>query len=403
MVSILYCDCKPESMLYPGASSLTSSERSNSVPVMNLKYASLLILFLLTLFRIMVSPAYAFDIKGIYEAEVPVFKQGKKERKQAMRSGLLEVLIKVSGSSEIPLTPGIPDVLDKAASYVQQYRYRSWPADRPVPRVAEGKKPPKRVLWVRYDKQAINKILQNQGFPIWGRSRPSVLIWLAVEDEGKRYLLGNDNEELISLVQHEAKKRGLPVMFPLLDLQDQSAIRVFDVWGDFQEEILQASGRYQTEAVLSGRLFRDNYEGWRAKWTLYEDGNREDWESAGVSQNVVFADAIDGAASVLSTKYAQIVDESTRDAFFITVKGVNSLADYARIARYLTSLASVEHASAVQFDASNTIYRLDINGVEQGVVRTIDLGNVLVAVQQDQLSMGPQLPNRVDRVYQLLQ
>ncbi len=370
---------------------------------MNLKYASLLILFLLTLIRVMVSPAYAVDIKGVYEAEVPVFKQGKKERKQAMRSGLLEVLIKVSGSSEIPLTPGIPDVLDKAASYVQQYRYRSWPADRPVPQVAEGEKTPKRVLWVRYDKQAVNKILQNQGFPIWGRSRPSVLIWLAVEDGGERYLLGNDsNEELKSLMQLEAKKRGLPVLFPLLDLQDQVAIRVFDVWGDFQEEILQASGRYQTKAVLSGRLFRDDYEGWRAKWTLYEGDNRADWESAGISQDYIFADAIDGVASVLSAKYAQIVDESTRDAFFISVKDVNSLADHARIARYLASLASVEHTSAIEFDAANAVYRLDINGAEQGVVRTIELGNVLVAVQQDGMSIDPQTPNRADRVYRLL-
>jgi len=349
-------------------------------------------------------PVYAVDIKGLYEVEVPVYSQAKKARKDAMRRGLLEVLIKISGSSDIPFTPGIPGVLGNAAQYVQQFRYSVWPASRPVPQVPVGEKIPNKILWVKYDKQALNKILQNQGLPIWGRSRPVALIWLAVEDNGERYLLGNDNnDEMKRLFEIESKRRGMPILLPLLDLQDQVAIRVLDVWGDFQEEILQASLRYQTKAILSGRLFRDSYDGWLAKWTLYEENERVNWESTGSSQASVFGDAIDKVANRLSARYAQVINETSEDAFFIIVKNVNKLSDYARVNKYLKSLASVADASAVRLDSNNVTFRLDIKGAEQGVVTAIELGKVLVAAQDDVTTDLTTIDSSsTDRVYRLL-
>lgn len=382
---------------------------------MKYKFAYIFILIAWLLAFSVLSPVYAVDIKGLYEVEVPVFSQAKNERKAAMRRGMLQVLIKISGSSEIPFTQGIPEVLENAASYVEQFRYSAWPASRPAPPVFEGGNTPNKILWVRYDEQALNKILQNRGLPIWGRSRPVVLIWLAVEDRGERYLLGNDtNEEMKRLFDAESKRRGMPILLPLLDLQDQVAIRVLDVWGDFQEEILQASVRYQTKAVLRGRLFRDGYEGWLAKWTLYEDGERVHWESRGASQGAIFGDAIDNVASRLSARYAQVINEAGSDAFFISVKNVTNLKDYARIVKYLSSLALVTDASAVQFDADTARFRIDIEGAEQGVVQTIELGNVLVAASDSEgqgdpggaqtgLNVNIDTGNSIDnRVYRLL-
>ena len=370
---------------------------------------------------LIVSPVYAVDIKGLYEAEIPVYSQKKSERRQATRDGLLEVLIKISGISEIPFTPGIPEVLNKSSKYVQQWRFRNWPAGRPYPETedvstADGasNKPsgktsarePKKVLWVRYDKQAINRILQEQGLPIWGRSRPAVLVWLAIDDgngNDERYILSDDNnDQLKSLFTLEAARRGVPVIFPLMDLQDEVNIRVLDVWADFQEQILNASERYQTKAVLSGRLFRDEYDGWQAKWTLYEGSDVLTWDSASSNQSRILGDAIDGTASALSVRYAQIVHETADDAMFISVMDIHDLADHARVIKYLESLASVSQASAVKFDAANTIYRLDIKGAEQGVVKAIELGNTLMSSQIDFMPVDSQVSMQSQQVYRLL-
>ena len=357
-------------------------------------------------------PAYAVDIKGLYEAEIPVYSQKKSERKQATRDGLLEVLIKISGIGEIPFTPGIPEVLNKSSKYVQQWRFRNWPKNRPYPEVEadSGEKTanriPKKVLWVRYDKQAINRVLQEQGLPIWGRSRPAVLIWLAIDDgneSDQRYILSdNNNDQVKKLFSVEAARRGVPVIFPLMDLQDEVNIKVLDVWADFQEQILNASDRYQTKAVLSGRLSRDEYDGWQAKWTLYEGSDVLTWDSVGSSQSQVLGDAIDGTASALSVRYAQIVHEAANDAMFISVMDIKNLSDHARVIKYLESLASVSQANAVKFDAANTIFRLDIKGAEQGVVKAIELGNTLMSAQIHNMPVDSQILMQNQQVYRLL-
>jgi len=378
---------------------------------MKYNFASKIILIVWSLAFSALSPVYAIDIKGLYEVEVPVFSQNKNERKAAMRRGMLQVLIKISGSSEIPFTPGIPDILENAANYVQQFRYSTWPANKPVPHMFEGGKSPKKILWVRYDKQALNRILRDQGLPIWGRSRPAVLIWLAVADEGERYLLGNNtNDDLIRLFDTESERRGLPILLPLLDLQDQVGIRVLDIWGDFEQEILLASERYQTKAILRGRLFRDGYENWLANWTLYENGEKYHWDSEGTTQGAIFGEAIDSVASRLSARYAQVINEAGSNAFFISVKNVNNLKDYARIVKYLKSLTLVTDASAVRFDSNTARFRIDIEGAESGVVQTIELGNVLVSIsdlgelspRDDTQTETVNFDIAVDRVYRLL-
>ena len=51
-----------------------------------------------------------------------------------------------------------------------------------------------------------------------------------------------------------ADERGLPIAWPLLDLQDLNAVTCTDVWGGFEDEIVAASARYRSDAVLIGKV-----------------------------------------------------------------------------------------------------------------------------------------------------
>lgn len=344
---------------------------------------------------------FAADIHGLYEAEVPVFGQDQEQRDEAMQSALLEVLIKVSGSGDIANRPEMAEFLAKPSQFVEQYRYRNRPSDKPF---SEGENSSTQLLWVSFDKQAINKLLTNKGLPIWGHSRPTVLVWLAIQDQGDRYLLGtgSSSSEFQVALQHAAQRRGLPFLLPLLDLQDQISLKVSDVWGDFQEQILKASARYQTEAILVGRIYQDAGLQWHAQWGLYANGDRLHWELEGPSQDFVLDGGVGGAADALAQRYAQVVlNEGTQDAFTIMVTDVHSLSDYARLTKYLESLASVRNAQAVLIDKSNITFRLNISSSQQGVAQTIALGSVLVPASTEGNTTNPQ-PNGVDRQYRLL-
>jgi len=68
--------------------------------------------------------------------------------------------------------------------------------------------------------------------PIWGKQRPSTLVWLVVEDEGGRRLIGTDEEsEYLSVLKERASVRGIPMLIPLLDLEDNARLKPSDVWG----------------------------------------------------------------------------------------------------------------------------------------------------------------------------
>jgi len=185
--------------------------------------------------------------QDLFDAEVVVPNQTTGVRSRAMRSALEEVLVRVAGQDAVLTTAPAKRMLKKPDALVQQYRYFNEPESEP----------PLLKLWVRFDGDAIRKSLQQEGQAYWGNERPDTLVWLAVEDRGKRYVVAaDDGTEVHQQIAQAAKQRGVPIVFPLMDLEDQSQVRFSDIWGGFFENVMAASKRYNPQAVLIGRLLR---------------------------------------------------------------------------------------------------------------------------------------------------
>ena len=43
-------------------------------------------------------------------------------------------------------------------------------------------------LWAQFDGVSLARELRQAGLPYWGPERPDVLVWLAIDDHGRRYL-----------------------------------------------------------------------------------------------------------------------------------------------------------------------------------------------------------------------
>jgi len=323
--------------------------------------------------------AGAVEVDGIYEAQVPVDTQSTQERSTAIRTALGQVLVKVSGSSEATSISGINDILDNATHYVQQYRYRTVASDN----AGAGSSGSKALaLWVRFDPDAIDRLLRGHGQTVWGRARPVALLWLAIQQHGQRELLSADSQRPAHrIVLSEANRRGLPLRLPLLDLQDQSAISPTDVWGDFQDTIMQASKRYQTEGVLVGRAYQSSDGQWHARWTLYQGQSHQSWQSKGGALAEALDPGIDHSADILSRRFAQASGGDTQRSILLKVDDIKNLAQYARTADYLSSLSPVSAVQPSVLRAGSAVFRLTIRGDRMGVVQAISLGHMLVAEQ----------------------
>lgn len=274
----------------------------------------------------------------LYTGEVPVEDQSSRARQHAMREALAQVLVKLTGDPSAPEREAIQGYLASAPQYVQQFQYRT--ELRPAP---EQDEPPTRVLLLsaRFDPSTMESILREAELPLWGQQRPTVLVWLVKQEGRERQLVGLDDPVLSSAIERAAHRRGLPVLFPLLDLTDQQALPQREIWGGFTEPVAKASERYGTETFLLSRLSGDEGR-WHARWTLYHGGREMPFETGGEAPEEALEAGVDRAATLLGRRFAVPVTERAGSRVLVAISGVRSVTDFDRVLDYLSGLSIVQ-------------------------------------------------------------
>ena len=333
----------------------------------------------------------AVEVQGLYEVAVPVDSQDAAGRRAALRKAFAEVLLRLTEDPSALEADVLKEALRRPMGYVQQFRYRPRPPSEVEELAGEkdstglpaaGPAEDRQELWVSFDPEAVNALLAEAGLPVWGRARPATLLWLAVEDGGRRYLVGGDAGKAFQAALREAaRQRGLPLFFPLLDLEDQAAVAFTDVWGNFQDSILRASGRYRSGAVLVGRLYHRHDGVWEGRWTLYGEGVApEFWALADADPDAVLAAGVNGAAQRLARRYAQRLDVAAAHAETLRIRDVRTLEDYARTLRYLQSLDAIGDLRVLAVADDGLLLQAVIQGGREGLRRAITFGGTLAAV-----------------------
>lgn len=322
----------------------------------------------LTLFiSLSASVSHAAQVSGLYRQDVPVSGQGKKEQSEAMEQALAEVLVKVSGQREVLANTGIRSALGKPESYIREYGFRTG-------ETATGRQ---QYLQATFDSKAVNRLLQTSGVAIWGQNRPATLVWLAVEHNGRRELL-NTRDELPQVVTEVFRGRALPVVFPLMDFEDATAISPVDVWGGFSGKVREASARYGSDVILTGRLLQvgARYSG---HLTLLFRGQSypasiDNQDSAGIARK-----ASDLVGDTLSRHYAVSASDENNTALLV-VDNVTTVEDYAALSRYLSKLTAVREVSVHKIKGSRLEIELAIDGTVNQLADALALGRTLRAV-----------------------
>lgn len=303
---------------------------------------------------------------GLYEARLGVLSQAAQERQQAIRSAFAQVLVKITGNREIAASEAGAGLVENAGQYMRQYRYERDEADG------------SQRIKVVFDEKVVNEALWNLRLPVWGKTRPATLAWVAVQDFSGRYLLDpNEPQPILTLMNQQAEARAIPLLLPLMDLTDQVAVSVGDVWANFGENIRTASNRYQAEAILVGRLAMDAMGQWQGRWSLYQGEEVTTWESRGESGEALAMAAIDSVADVLAGKYAHVAATTGDDSYELMVVDVENVRDYVRLSRYLASLSSVAKMEVARIEPESVTFRLKLRGDARALDQAIALGSVL--------------------------
>lgn len=348
--------------------------------------------FALWLFAMVVfaGPVKALQVSDLYEAEVPVAGQDAAQRAEAISHALVQVLVKVTGHRGIGSRSELAPELRNASRYVQQYRYRllDTPAVELAPAAGEETAEavpaePQRMLQVSFDSAAVNGMLRGLGLPVWGENRPGGLVWIGIEQNGKRQLLNPDadNGELSERIATGARSRGLPVIFPLMDLEDQANMGVADLWGDFESTIRNASQRYSPDLIMTGKLMRIAQGHWRSSWRLYHGDQVSSWEDQASDKESLTETAMQRVADLLSERFAPLGADFSMNRVRIRVDGVVDLQDYASLGRFFQSQSAVEKVELIAVEPDAMTYDLHTRGGTQVLQQGLDLGGLLIAAK----------------------
>jgi hypothetical protein len=339
-------------------------------PFMDISYHGLTRLFVIGTFLCLLSVSGIAPARdNLFEADVPVVGQQPDLRTAYMKSALQEVLVRVTGQPDVLNRDSVRSMLDNPERFVQQYRYYT----------VAGSTPPRLMLRVNFDGVAIQQALRQQGVAYWGNTeRPEILLWLAVEDRGTRYIVSaQDDSDAARELQEAARQRGIPLLLPLMDLEDQSQVRFTDVWGGFFDGLLAASARYKPGDVMIGRLNRGPSGGWEARWDMGGGRDGGSWNGSGKQLGDVLQAGIDTLSERLAAGHAVAEAGSVAGMTSITVGDVNTLTAFARVDDYLSSLTTVRRLALERVDGSTLQYALQLAGSLDGLTQTIAIGTVL--------------------------
>lgn len=316
----------------------------------------------------------AARMEGLFQAEVEVAGRESAARDAGLQEALREVLVRVSGSSNSLSEPAVRSLLKQPGRFVQQFRYRKEAGESPDAS-------DRLLLWVQFDGVALEKEIRRSGLPFWGRERPDILVWLAIDDQGRRFLVSEHTEHAAAgFVRRAAVRRGLPMTLPLLDLEDQRAVQFTEVWGGFTGALEEASERYRPRVILVGTLGRSRMDAeWRTRWTLLADGGSQNWTAHAQNLDLAVSRGVHEAAEWLSLQYAVVTsDVRTRP---LVVEGIQGLQDYARVHDYLAGLTSVDRVQVVRVSDQEVEFHLQLSAEERNLLQIITLGKVLESVQ----------------------
>lgn len=335
--------------------------------------------YLVVLLLCLAAPVLQANIQQLYEAAVPVQDQSPAARGPALKEVLRSVVIKVTGQDVVPES-FFRQAL-RIEDLVRQFGYET----REVP----GSRRPQLHLWAKLDEVGVKQLIRRAGMPIWPEERPATLIWLALDDGKAQQVLaeGSDHKAIKTLAEL-ADRRGLPIVLPLMDLQESSLID-FDVVSTMQLEPLQSpSENYGSHYVLLGHVQMLEMGLWRGRWKLLGENEPVTTTPAGPLADVLAA-GINPLASRIARQFSSVSYVDSEQYIDLTIDDINGAADYAKSLKYLQSLSLVSQVDLIGVENQMVNFRLHTKADIASILQVIGLGRVLYARDTiDQLVFG---------------
>lgn len=315
----------------------------------------------------------ALPVQGLYQEEIAVANQSDQERRRAYREAFAQVITKVTGEKRWLEHPQIVSALSSSDRYVAEVSFRSGN----VALQQAGQ------LEVRFDQSQIDSLLDSANIPVWDVNRASVLLWVTLQDsDGRRTMLGSSSEhELLDQVRQFSDQRAVPVLIPLLDLEDRLLVNVDRAWALDTDALRKAADRYAADSVLAGRVLITPAGDLVGFWQLIFRDDVQIFDHINNNMASYMDVPLDRAAVTLASYFGLVASEFEReDQVLLRVDGINDLQSHSRLLQYLESLSVVRQIRINALRTDTLELDLQLLGTRQILTEFISLGRDLQPV-----------------------
>lgn len=340
-----------------------------------------LFLFLFALFS--ASSSFAVTVDHLYQAEVtlPLITNEQDVIEKAYDVAVEQVLVKVSGDADA-VKKVLPAAQKSVSKWVAQHAIR----DEQELQEIDGKAYALKVVTVNFYPALIDDFLFDKGLPVWGANRPSVLMWVVEQKNFARKIAGvNAPSEMLNDMAADAKDRGLAMFAPLQDDLDKQSMDVPDLWGLFDDPILKASKRYQTDVVGVFKVTKlpNSYDGTlmlmlpnELPIRFYLDGDTVEDITTKVNVSI---------AKVFSERYAAVRTSGKEQTVVVQVSNITNHEALDKVQGYLGQLGVVSNIHLQGIKGDEVQFALALNGDVVKMVNTINLDSIIVKASADML------------------
>jgi uncharacterized protein len=320
-------------------------------------------------------------VDDLYTVELPVADQTTTHRLEVFNQALREVIVKVSGSDEVLDRPDLERPLKNSSRYVRQFRYINKKVD-----TAEAIEGSQLYLSTVFNEDLLEKLLRENNIPVWGKERPSTLLLISFdENETVALVSGDTTPDVVEELDTVAARKGLPVLFPLLDLEDRVILGVEDIVQLNEANIQALVARYAPDAVLVGQIVGRADNDWQGSWQLRFGDRMLEWNDRAQNREAVMQQAIGHLSKTLATEYALQTFSNLGEDVLLRVDGITGVAGYQRILSYLQSLDAVESVRLVMIHENQVTYRVSLRNSLQDLQQLISLGYLLEQMELPQV------------------
>lgn len=337
-------------------------------------------LFLAVLLIFFPAISGAMKVSNLYQADFTVNSQTADERGEVVPIGLLSILTKLTGDRALSANPSVKESMNRAEYFVSKYRYFL-----PTPESSQYQ------IQINYDQADVNRILQRANIPFWGDERPLILVWLIVNDQQHvDEIIGSEAADgLFSLVKRKASKFGLPVIFPLMDIEDMHSVVPADVTEMNLAALRKAGNRYAPNALLIGRLdlVNDNYQ---SSWELATDKQQWRWDVADKSADNLMDTVMSQVVQTFAKNEANkpvVVERKVPVTMKLEVYNINTPEEQAKLAAYLEQMAAVQSVKVDQVVGDTVDLSLSLKGTQSQFHQLAEADKKMVFKSKDESGM----------------